>query len=71
MVVLAVLEVVAAHYFDLAEVGILLPLHKACSGFLTRTINEEQLTLRKSTFLSSFCSWNLNCRTIFSILYSV
>ena len=26
VVVLAVLEVVAAHYFDLAEVGILLPL---------------------------------------------
>ena len=56
MVVLSVLDVVPTHDLDLAQVRILLPLpsrYSACTLACSRTV---LLTLRKSTFLRSFCS---------------
>jgi hypothetical protein len=61
VVVLPVLDVVPSHDFYLAKIRILLPL-----GLCEQRESMEKggRTFRKSTFLSSFCSWCLNCLTI-------
>jgi hypothetical protein len=64
VVVLTVLDVVAAHDLDLAEVRILLPLCASPISARVGQIEHNRRTLRKSTFLRSFCSWCLNWRTI-------
>lgn len=58
VVVLAVLDVVAAHDLDLAQVRVLLPLPVAVRVSAAKRTLERRAarTLRKSTFLRSFCS---------------
>jgi len=61
VVVLPVLDVVSSHDFYLAKISILFPLKFSEQ----REIAEGGgRTFRKSTFLSNFCSWCLNCLTI-------
>jgi len=61
VVVLPVLDVVSPHDFYLAKVGILFPLK---SSEQREVRKRGGRTFRKSTFLSNFCSWCLNCLTI-------
>lgn len=67
VVVVAVLDVVASHDLDLAQIYVLLPLRGTCEG--VKRIGRAKMgrTLRKSTFLSSFCSWCLNWRTMMHV----
>lgn len=63
VVVLSVLNVVPADDFDLAYVGILLPLPRG-SETVYGDSETNARTARKSTFLSNFCSWCLSFLTI-------
>lgn len=61
VIILPILDVVLPHNLDFAVRGVLLPLAACVSvGSLACDKSRRQLTSRKSTFLSSFCSWCLS-----------
>ena len=65
MVVVSVLDMITTHDLYFAKICILLPLYNGLSEL--DCVNEKRgHTLRKSTFLRSFCSWCLNCLTMVS-----
>jgi hypothetical protein len=65
VVILSILDMVLSHHLDLSMWRILFPLKIWSASTIPQ--HGTWLTLRKSTFFSSFCSWCLSCLIVLNV----